>query len=228
MNRLVITLFLGFTLVLTGCEGEKGPAGPQGAQGPAGPQGQVGPQGPQGSDGEPGELPIFWDDFETGAIATPPWTLSGNANWSIVSDALGSQYGTKYVTSGTITHSQSSTMQITGNFEHGGLVAFFAAVGSEGGADWLFWSVDASIIDGLSGNIDGQSTPWIAYSFPIPPGNHTISWRYTKDIQSSESADRAWLDGILIMDYAAAKIIPPAELPEGVYSWSEWGKQPEE
>ena len=222
MSRLVITLLLGITITLAGCEGEKGPAGPQGTQGPDGPQGQAGPQGTQGPQGQPGELPIFWDDFESGAIGSPPWVLSGSANWSVVSDALGSQYGTKYVTSGTISDAQTSAMQITGNFAHGGLVAFFAAVGSEGGFDWLYWSVDGSIIDGLSGNIEGQPTPWFSYSFPIPPGTHTISWRYTKDAQVSESADRAWLDGILIMDYAAAKVIPPPELPEGVFLWSEW------
>lgn len=223
-RRMMVTVLVLATAVAA-CSGKKGPTGPQGEQGPAGPEGPegpAGPQGPQGPQGDPGELSIFWDDFETGAIASPPWALSGNVNWYVVSDALGSQYGTKYITSGNIDHSQNSTISISGNFEHGGLVAFFAAVGSEFGYDWLSWSVDASIIDGISGNIEGRPSPWIAISFPVPPGEHTITWRYTKDGQNSESADRAWLDGILLVDYAAAKIAPAPELPEGVVMWSEW------
>lgn len=219
MNRTAVTVILLFGICA--CRGKVGPTGPQGEQGPAGPQGESGPQGPQGPQGDPGELTIFWDDFESGAI-TSPWTQTGNAEWTVISDALGSQYGTKYIASGTITHSQTSTIRITGDFAHGGLVAFFAAVGSEAGRDWLYWTVDQAIIDGLSGHVNGQPSPWFAYSFPVPPGHHTISWSYIKDPQNSDSSDRAWLDAILIMDYSAGKLMTPAELPEGIYLWSEW------
>lgn len=206
MRYAVLVCLLVVALVLPGCEGERGPAGPQGDPGPQ---------------GVPGAVPIFWDDFESGVFSSA-WLHTENVGWVIVSDAQGSQYGTKYAASGTIDDRQGSGISISGDSEHGGLVAFFAAVGSQPGHDWLTWSVDGAIIDGISGNINGSPTPWYSFSFPLSPGHHRISWQYNKDGLLNESADRAWLDGVMIMDFATAKPVPPQELPEGVCLWSEW------
>lgn len=206
MRRFIPVCLLAVAVVVAACEGERGPAGPQGDQGPQ---------------GVPGAVPIFWDDFESG-VFSEAWLHTENVGWLIVNDAQGSQYGTKYAASGEIGDLQGSGISITGDSEHGGLVAFFAAIGSQPGHDWLSWSVDGSVIDGISGNVNGLPTPWLSFSFPIPPGHHTISWQYKKDFVVTESSDRAWLDGILIMDFTTAKVSPPQELPEGVYLWSEW------
>jgi hypothetical protein len=54
LPRLSVIVALSTAVLLIGCEGRQGPAGPAGPQGAAGPQGPTGAQGPAGPPGPAG------------------------------------------------------------------------------------------------------------------------------------------------------------------------------
>ncbi len=39
---------------------------------------------------------------------------------------------------------------------------------------------------------------WTLYRYPISTGQHTIKWRYVKDINISEGDDALWIDSVLL------------------------------
>ncbi len=248
MRRALAIICIGI-FALLGCEGPEGPAGaigPQGSQGDqgiSGQQGPLGPQGPQGntgndgSDGEdgatgpqgdPGTIPVFWEDWND-LPANPAWHTSGDQTWAIRTSANLGHYGDRFLISGPITHSQESSVWITGEFENAGLVTFFAAIGSETAYDWLWWRIDGELVNGISGNALGIPLFWKSFTFPVPPGTHTIEWAYEKDATNSESIDEAWIDGILIMNVDQLAKSAPREsypdLPDGFVLWSDYASQ---
>ena len=66
------------TLILVGCEGERGPSGVIGPRGPEGLQGPVGGQGPAGPPGKDGMLP-------EGGTYRPRYWVSCNASLDLIS-----------------------------------------------------------------------------------------------------------------------------------------------
>lgn len=194
---LTICILLASAMIIIGCKGETGPTGP------------TGPQGTSGT-----SYKNLWESFESGTFTTYPWQLTGNANWQIASDRY--MFGFKSACSGTITHSQSTKLTIQVNLPTASLVSFYWDISCELYNDYLYWSIDEYMIDGRS----GISYGFYPATFGVSPGAHTISWTYRKNASISSGADKAWIDGILITDYALAKQSAALEnpIPSGVVS----------
>lgn len=199
-----------------GPQGETGPQGPQGNTGPQGPQGNTGPQGPQGQtgpqgpEGAPGSTAIYWQDFET-TIPTPPWYFTGASNW--VRSPL-PRFGAWSAKSGALANSQSSSLNLLYSTGEGSLVTFYASVSSEVGFDFLTWSIDGVLVQGISGN--AAAPVWNMYTFGVPPGSHVITFTYSKDFTGTAGLDAGFIDGLMIVNWdGLGKVTPPPALPEG-------------
>lgn len=132
----------------------------------------------------------FIEDFETGDFSKNEWQHSGNANWSIVTDTV--YEGTYATKSGTITHSQTSTLEITldTTFEN---ISFYRKVSSESNYDYLRFYIDGAEQSKWAGTLD-----WSQQTYAITSGEHTFKWSYTKDGSVSTGSDCAWIDNITL------------------------------
>jgi len=130
------------------------------------------------------------EDFETGNFAAFPWTQSGNAAWVTTTSAP--YEGTYSAKSGTISHSQTSTMQVTLSNLEAGTVTFRYKVSSESGWDYLeFW------LDGVRKDRWSGTVAWTEASYATTAGSHTFRWTYTKDGSQSVGSDCGWVDYIV-------------------------------
>ncbi len=141
------------------------------------------------------DYPRLGDDFETGDFSALPWVLTGDANWTIISDSNVYQ-GVYSAKSGAISDSQSSSIEFTIDTGDCEIISFYYKVSSEEGFDGLNFYIDedSKIIGGLSGELD-----WSEISFNFPAGVHTFKWKYFKDGSSSSGSDCAWLDNIRLL-----------------------------
>ena len=138
---------------------------------------------------EPITLGLILEDFETGNFNAFGWTM-GTYPWTIDSSTYHS--GNYAARSGSITHSQSSTMEIIRILSSAGTLSFWYKVSSEANYDFLKFSVDGIVQGSWSGTVD-----WTQVSFTIPAGQHTFKWAYTKDASESSGSDCAWIDDII-------------------------------
>ncbi|MEW5875529.1 MAG: hypothetical protein AB1752_10135, partial [Candidatus Zixiibacteriota bacterium] len=197
-----------------GPEGPEGPQGPAGPEGPEGPQGPEGPEGPQGPPGESGNTDVLvWDDFES-LFAPWSWSSCNDVTWGY--STLFAKWGNRSAASGDIAGNQASTMCVNVTFDEVGLVSFYAGVSSHT-TDFLNWYVDNTIVAGISGTPTTGDLTWQApFMFVVPPGNHTISFTYEKDATQASGLDKAWIDGVLIMNFLGSAKIERPVLPEGI------------
>jgi len=138
---------------------------------------------------EPITLGLILEDFETGNFNAFGWTM-GTYPWTIDSSTYHS--GNYAARSGSITHSQSSTMEIIRILSSVGTLSFWYKISSEANYDFLKFSVDGIVQGSWSGTVD-----WTQVSFTIPAGQHTFKWAYTKDASESSGSDCAWIDDII-------------------------------
>ncbi len=133
---------------------------------------------------------LIIEDWETGDFYKFPWTMSGNADWTMeTNDPYEGLFSAK---SGDISDSQTSSLEITFNIVSDGEITFYRKVSSEGNWDYLRFFIDANQMDQWSGNIS-----WGMVSFPVTEGTHTFKWQYYKDGSVSSGEDCAWIDYII-------------------------------
>ncbi|MBW6515939.1 MAG: agmatine deiminase family protein [Candidatus Cloacimonetes bacterium] len=133
---------------------------------------------------------LVLEDFETGDFSSFPWEFAGNADWTIVTDNVyEGEYSAK---SGTITHSQSTSMEVTLNIAANSEISFYRKVSSESGYDYLRFFIDGVQQAQWSGEVD-----WSEVSFPVNAGERTLRWTYMKDGSVSAGSDCAWVDYIV-------------------------------
>ncbi|HOV17075.1 MAG TPA: C25 family cysteine peptidase [Candidatus Cloacimonadota bacterium] len=143
---------------------------------------------------------LIKETFETGNFSAFAWE-QGTYPWTVVN--TGAYAGTYCAQSGTITHSQSSTLQITRVLPAAGTLTFYYKVSSEATYDKLNFYVDGTMqTSSWSGEV-----AWTQASFSITSGTHTFKWEYAKDSSVSSGSDCAWLDEIVFP--ASVAYIPP-------------------
>lgn len=130
----------------------------------------------------------FNENFDTGTFG-PQWSTYGTAPWSVTLRSDNGTYAAEAPMS--ITDNQSSTLESTITSEEGYL-SFRFAVSSEGGWDYLIFSIDGVEQNRWSGFINWSQAP----SYPLIAGNHTLTWTYAKDASFSTYEDTAWIDDI--------------------------------
>ncbi|TSA41899.1 MAG: hypothetical protein D4R57_00090, partial [Verrucomicrobiales bacterium] len=127
------------------------------------------------------------DGFESGNLAGLAWTTAG-LPWVVQNTNVSA--GTFAARSGGITHNQSSSLMLTGNFR-AGAASFDVRVSSELAWDTLRFFVDGALVNEWSGEV-----PWQTYGFNLTAGTHTIEWRYAKDSDTSNGFDGALIDNL--------------------------------
>ncbi len=126
------------------------------------------------------------DDFEDGNIGG--WTTGGDSDW--YADNGESRQGNWSAASGDI--GRNDVTWIRRVVEGPGTVEFWWKVNSRANRDWVHYYVDGNVQDGKSGDSD-----WSYMSDTIPPGNHTIEWRYAKTT-NGWGDDKAWIDDVVV------------------------------
>ena len=144
-----------------------------------------------GGGGGGGGTPALPDDgFPPGGIPSGWVQPAGSAAaWVVTNDAP--YAGSLSLKSGLIGDGQRSEISLTRTFAAGN-VSFARKVSSAAG-DALVFSIDGVVQASWSGEQD-----WTVVTFAIPPGAHTLSWRYAKDASGTSGRDAAWIDGVTL------------------------------
>ncbi|MCU0285994.1 MAG: M28 family peptidase [Acidobacteria bacterium] len=149
----------------------------------------------QGSDSEVkvDYITVGADAIAEGLDYTATFTKSGNANWTKVTDVY--YYGNDSAKSGTITHSQTTSIETIIIVTGPKVVKFYWKVSSESGYDYLRFYIDGVQKNQISGTVD-----WAQVSNNITAGTHTLKWTYLKDASVSSGSDCGWVDKLEIVD----------------------------
>lgn len=132
----------------------------------------------------------FTDGFESGDLQRLGWTTGGGQPWIVQSTNVAT--GQFAAQSGTITHSQTSSLFLTVRVR-AGTGSFVYKVSSETGFDFLEFYIDGL----LSGRWSGE-VGWATHEFPLTSGMHTLEWRYVKDATGSTGLDAAFIDNVIL------------------------------
>jgi hypothetical protein len=133
---------------------------------------------------------VFNDGFEDGTLS--PFTTGGDANWAI---STTSPYAGSYCAeSGTITHSQSTYIQLTQSLSSSGYISFAYKTSSESCCDKLKFYIDGNLMGSWGGEVS-----WTVTSFSVGSGSHTFKWEYSKDASVNTGSDKVWIDEIKIL-----------------------------
>ncbi|MDZ7777580.1 MAG: hypothetical protein U5L09_19180 [Bacteroidales bacterium] len=140
---------------------------------------------------------LIIEDFESGDFSAYEWQHSGNADWNINRKALMKER--LELLPDRYDHNQESVLEISGNVLSDGTISFYRKVSSESGYDYLEFHIDGTEVDSWSGNQD-----WEEVEYDVSEGEHTFTWKYTKDVSVSEDDDMGWIDYIIFptMDVA--------------------------
>lgn len=133
---------------------------------------------------------LVLEDFESASFMMYPWEFGGNADWTL--DTSNAYEGAYCAKSGTITHSQQSTMSVALDVVAPGDISFMVSVSSEGGYDYLRF-----YIDGVQQGAWDSESAWAEVSYPVAAGSHTFMWSYEKDGSVSTGGDCGWVDYIV-------------------------------
>ncbi len=132
---------------------------------------------------------LIVEDFSTGNFNSYPW-IQGSYPWTIDNGTYHSAgYAAK---SGTITHSQSSTLETTRVLTSSGTLTFYYKVSSEATYDFLKFYIDGAQQNQWSGTVD-----WTQASYTLAAGPRVLKWEYVKDGSVSNGSDCAWVDDIV-------------------------------
>jgi hypothetical protein len=127
------------------------------------------------------------------------FNTSGNANWH--GESATWYYGGSAAQSGAIAHSQYTDLQTT--VVGPGTLSFYWKVSSESGYDFLDLYIDATNTNWISGEMG-----WLQMTVSIPPGIHTVTWRYSKDTNTVSGSDCGWVDKVVYTRSGLAPILP--------------------
>jgi len=192
-------------VVFMSCSGEDGEIGPQGEQ------------GIQGEEGEDGKAGIFFEDFEGRTISPfieqsfvdeADWVIgSGQGNVinagpvELLDDSL------NYFVTEDVMDGQNAEFFIPINNTATALVKFDVQIQSEGGFDFLTWSLNGVPLNGISGtNTDGGYAGPFTFEFAVPAGQNEISFSYSKDFSVSIGDDQAIIDNISIVNFNTSTV----------------------
>ena len=139
---------------------------------------------------------LIVEDFETGDFSNYPWQFSGNADWTIDTNAYEGNYCAK---SGTINHNQTTSIILTLNVLCDNEISFYRKTSCEdvGSSTGNYYDYLAFFIDGEEMDKWAGETPWGLVTFEVSTGNHTFEWMYHKDVAVVGGQDCVWVDYIL-------------------------------
>jgi len=145
-------------------------------------------------------LEALVESFESGNFSDLEWNLSGNADWSIDSDEYYS--GSSSAQSGTIGDNTVSTLELTMDIVNSGTISFHKRISCEAAGSFTgnYYDYLAFYIDGVEKGRWAGEVDWSQNSYPVSSGEHTFTWTFYKDTDSSDNVDSnedaVWIDNI--------------------------------
>ncbi|WP_309380447.1 hypothetical protein [Cerasicoccus frondis] len=132
-----------------------------------------------------------------------PYSMSGDADWAVVSDATRSDGGIYSLQSGAIDDDESTSITVTA--AENGYLSFFWKVSSEEDYDFLqvFVNDEAFPRFEITGIVD-----WAEISLLLEAGD-TVTWTYVKDGHEFDNDDAGWVDGITFEPSTVVQIAEP-------------------
>ncbi len=143
------------------------------------------------------------EDFETGDFSSYPWTFAGNQDWIVQTSQV--YEGTYSAKSGSITHNQTTELEVVMDVVDAGQISFYTKISCEDDSnddwDYLAFYINDVEQDRWDGEVD-----WSYQSYDVVAGNSTFKWKYLKDGSVSNGSDCAWLDYIT---FPGVPVLPP-------------------
>ena len=134
----------------------------------------------------------YVEGFESGSILLPGLANNGPHPWVIIdSQAYEGTYCMR--SAPNLGNYDTSEMVLTLNVATAGQISFYYSVSSEANYDKFFFIVDGSNVVTASGDED-----WTLVTHPLSAGNHTLTFRYKKDVNINRGSDCAWVDKIVL------------------------------
>ncbi len=130
------------------------------------------------------------------AIDNPGLVFTGGGIGAWSPDNAITHDGVDSARSASITHNQTSSMNVTVNGP--AVLVFWWKASSEGGFDLLRLIVDGIQVAAISGE-----TNWTPVTQALGNGSHTVEWRYTKDGSITQGSDCGWVDQLAIVPSGA-------------------------
>ncbi len=141
------------------------------------------------------------EDFESGNFAKHAWIQNDNS-WVIETNRSKVFQGNYAVRSSNTRNLSVSTLAIKIHVIEADSLSFHYKVSSEAGYDGLSFHIDKTLKNKWSGIIN-----WSECKHLLTVGEHLLEWKYTKDEETSENEDAAWVDNIVFPPYGKNLII---------------------
>lgn len=158
---------------------------------------------PVGTDTDTLQITVTMDALIT-AVDGTGFALVPGSDW--FSQTTVTHDGVDAAQAGAISDDGISDMSI--QVQGPNTVRFWWRVSSEQGFDFLQLLLDGVVVTEISGELD-----WQSQSVTVPSGDHTVTWRYTKDDSFREGSDTAWVDEIEIDNVVVGRA--PQLVPAG-------------
>jgi hypothetical protein len=129
------------------------------------------------------------ESFESSTFRAFPWINRSSKPWKI--SAVDPYDGRIAAQSGSITHSQSTSLAIKAYYNSSDSIKFWYKVSSEPGYDFLYFKINDVTVMKKSGEI-----PWSKAVISVPAGYNKLEWIYSKDGTVSSGSDMAMIDMI--------------------------------
>ena len=134
------------------------------------------------------------ENFSDGIYPLKMYGDTAWTDWRI--DSLDAHSGQYSLCSGAITHNDTSVVHLPVTINFNSYITFAYKTSSENNYDWLYFFIDGVQKGRWSGTHD-----WTEISYAVQPGNHILTWKYTKDYSVSSGSDCVWIDDICLSNY---------------------------
>ncbi|MDD2916506.1 MAG: M4 family metallopeptidase [Candidatus Gracilibacteria bacterium] len=128
------------------------------------------------------QLPVGWNVSAVGGSEAigEPWFITTSTG----------AIGNNSLVSGVLQDNSNASVSWSGVTD-AGYASFYWRTSSEAGYDTLEFYVDGERKNSWSG-----LNPWSFYSEPISAGEHTLTWKYSKDFSVSDGLDQVGIDAV--------------------------------
>lgn len=134
---------------------------------------------------------LLTEDFESNSFDENEWEHS---TYPWVTTSVNPHSGTYCAKSANnLNNNRSSELNITLNLLFDDEISYFRKVSSEAGYDLFTFLIDGNPMEELSGTVN-----WGYASFPVTAGEHTFTFKYSKDVSQRSGSDCAWIDDIYL------------------------------
>lgn len=133
-------------------------------------------------------------------------TTSGNAPWN--AQQAVTHDGVDAARSGPVANLQSSVLRAT--VQGPGTLSFWWRVDSELNFDFLSVAVDGAA---AADRISGPNVAWAEKRIELTAGTHTVTWTYSKDVDTVVGLDAGWVDQVAVTPTTAPPTTAPPTTP---------------